>query len=167
MTNIKNCLLCKNYKTHPCECVHCEDYDNFRISEDGKALREKIYGDGYQDGHRDGYDKGYDDAQANNRPQGEIITEIPKDFVYDTETSEFYCYRNKYTGEEIHIVKSPKTYILERPQSEFTDLEREVTADAINYLLGAELLEENGYTEEVVNALKSVLQKIGAEEDHL
>ena len=74
MTKIKNCLLCKNYKTHPCECVHCEDYDNFRISEDGKALREKIYGDGYQDGHRDGYDKGYDDAQANtNRPQGEWI----------------------------------------------------------------------------------------------
>lgn len=168
MTNIKSCLLCENYKTHHSECVHCEDWDNFRISEDGKALREKIYGDGYQDGHRDGYDKGYDDAQANNNgPQGEIIKEIPKDFVYDTETSEFYCYRNKYTGEEIHIVKAPKTYILERPQGDFTDLEREVIADSINYLLGAELLEENGYTEEVVNALKSVLQKIGAEEDHL
>ena len=55
----------------------------------------------------------------------------------------------------------------ERPQDEFTDLEREVTADAINYLLGAELLEENGYTEEVINALKSALQKLGAEEDHL
>ena len=53
------------------------------------------------------------------------------------------------------------------PQGEFTDLEKELTADAINYLLGAELLEENGYTEEVINALKSVLQKIGAEEDHL
>ena len=72
MTNIKSCLLCKNYNTHPCECEHCEDWDNFRISESGKALREKIYGDGYQDGHKDGYDKGYDDAQANNnRPQGE------------------------------------------------------------------------------------------------
>lgn len=54
-----------------------------------------------------------------------------------------------------------------RPQGEFTDLEREVTADAINYLLGAELLEENGYTEAVTNALKSALQKIGAEENHL
>lgn len=74
MTNIKSCLLCKNYNTHPCECEHCEDWDNFRISESGKALREKIYGDGYQDGHRDGYDKGYDDAQANNnRPQSEWI----------------------------------------------------------------------------------------------
>jgi flagellar biosynthesis/type III secretory pathway protein FliH len=52
-------------------------------------------------------------------------------------------------------------------QGEFTDLEREVTADAINYLLGAELREENGYTEEVINALKSVLQKIGAEDNHL
>lgn len=67
---IKSCLLCENYKTHHSECEHCEDWDNFRISEDGKALREKIYGDGYQDGHRDGYDKGYDDAQ---RPQGEWV----------------------------------------------------------------------------------------------
>lgn len=48
-----------------------------------------------------------------------------------------------------------------------SDLERKVIVDSINYLLGAELLEENGYTEEVVNALKSVLQKIGAEENHL
>jgi hypothetical protein len=55
----------------------------------------------------------------------------------------------------------------ERSQGEFTDLERKVTADAINYLLGAELLEENGYTEAVTNALKSALQKIGAEENHL
>ena len=63
MTNIKSCLLCENCNTHPCKCEHCEDWDNFRISEDGKALREKIYGDGYQDGHRDGYDKGYDDGE--------------------------------------------------------------------------------------------------------
>ena len=75
MTKIKSCLLCENCNTHPCKCEHCEDWDNFRISEDGKALREKIYGDGYQDGHRDGYDKGYDDAQANNnRPQGKWKT---------------------------------------------------------------------------------------------
>ena len=55
----------------------------------------------------------------------------------------------------------------EKSHIEFTDLEQNVIADAINYLLGAELLEENGYTEEVINALKSVLQKLGAEEDHL
>ena len=55
----------------------------------------------------------------------------------------------------------------ERPQGEFTDLEQKVIADAINYLLGAELLEENGYTEEVIDALKSALQKLDAEEDHL
>lgn len=74
MTKIKSCLLCENCNTHPCKCEHCEDWDNFRISEDGKALREKIYGDGYQDGHKDGYDKGYDDAQANyERPQSEWI----------------------------------------------------------------------------------------------
>jgi hypothetical protein len=53
------------------------------------------------------------------------------------------------------------------PLMNFTDLERKVIADSINYLLGAELLEENGYTEEVVNSLKSVLQKIGSEENHL
>ena len=64
------------------------------------------------------------------------------------------------------LSKAPKSKV-EQPQGGFTDLEKEVTADAINYLLGAELLEENGYTEEVINALKSVLQKIGAEEDHL
>lgn len=64
------------------------------------------------------------------------------------------------------LSKAPKSKV-EQPQGKFTDLEKEVTADAINYLLGAELLEENGYTEEVINALKSVLQKIGAEEDHL
>ena len=55
----------------------------------------------------------------------------------------------------------------DRPKGEFTDLERKVIADSINYLLGAELLKENGYTETVINALKSVLQKIGAEENHL
>lgn len=82
MTKIKNCLLCKNYNTHPCECEHCEDWDNFYISESGKALREKIYGDGYQDGHKDGYDKGYDDAQANyERPKGKWIY-LPTDGKY-------------------------------------------------------------------------------------
>ena len=64
------------------------------------------------------------------------------------------------------LSKAPKSKV-EQPQGEFTNLEKEVTADAINYLLGAELLEENGYTEEVINALKSALQKLGAEEDHL
>ena len=46
----------------------------------------------------------------------------------------------------------------------FTQLEKEEIADAINYLLGAELLEENGYTEEVINALKSALKKVGGAE---
>ena len=66
-----------------------------------------------------------------------------------------------------HLEGYTKAINEERPQGEFTDLERKVIADSINYLLGAELLKENGYTEEVVNALKSVLQKIGAEENHL
>lgn len=37
--------------------------------------------------------------------------EIPKDYSYDTETNEFYVYRNIYTGDEIHIAKQPPLYI--------------------------------------------------------
>ena len=47
----------------------------------------------------------------------------------------------------------------------FTQKEKEEIADAINYLLGAELLEENGYTEEVKNALRSALKKVGGSEE--
>lgn len=57
------------------------------------------------------------------KPQDDILHKIPKDFVYDTETSEFYCYRNKYTGKEIHIVKEPKSYILTRPIGEWIKCE--------------------------------------------
>ena len=46
----------------------------------------------------------------------------------------------------------------------FTQLEKEEIVDAITYLLDAELLEENGYTEEVINALKSALKKVGGAE---
>jgi len=45
----------------------------------------------------------------------EIVEElptIPKDYLYDTETNEFYVYRHKYTGDEIHIVKEPSTYFI-------------------------------------------------------
>lgn len=38
--------------------------------------------------------------------------EIPKDYIYDTETSAFLVFRNKYTGHEIHIEKDPEVYIL-------------------------------------------------------
>ena len=56
-------------------------------------------------------------------PTVETLQEIPKDFVYDTETEEFYVYRNKYTGKEIHIVKNPPAYILDkRPQGEWKHL---------------------------------------------
>jgi len=37
---------------------------------------------------------------------------IPKDYIYDTETEEFYVYRHKYTGHEIHIIKEPPIYIV-------------------------------------------------------
>lgn len=45
----------------------------------------------------------------------EIVEElptIPKDYLYDTETNEFYVYRHKYTGDEIHIVKEPLIYFI-------------------------------------------------------
>ena len=60
-----------------------------------------------------------DNAQAISLPNEQIISDIPKDYLYDTETEEFYVYRNKYTGKEIHIVKNPPAYILDkRPQGE-------------------------------------------------
>lgn len=37
---------------------------------------------------------------------------IPNDYYYDTETDEFYVYRHKYTGNEIHIVKDDSIYII-------------------------------------------------------
>lgn len=37
--------------------------------------------------------------------------EIPKDYSYDTETDDFWVYRHKYTGDEIHITKEPPLYV--------------------------------------------------------
>lgn len=72
------------------------------------------------------------------RPKYDVLNKIPKDFVYDTETSEFYCYRNKYTGEEIHIIKSPKTYMLadeigQRPKGKWIEEGQETGALGIKY----------------------------------
>lgn len=41
----------------------------------------------------------------------ERVTKIPDDYKYDCETSEFYVYRNIYTGDEIHIAKEPFLYL--------------------------------------------------------
>lgn len=46
------------------------------------------------------------------------LYEIPKDYVYDTETKDFLAYRHKYTGEEIHIKKPTPTYTLQQESSE-------------------------------------------------
>lgn len=48
----------------------------------------------------------------------ERISTIPKDYLYDTETKDVYVYRHKYTGDEIHIAKNPKTYILQEGEGE-------------------------------------------------
>lgn len=42
--------------------------------------------------------------------QAIIDEKIPENFMYDTETNDFFVYRNKYTGDEIHIEKKPKVY---------------------------------------------------------
>lgn len=38
---MKHCLLCKNNNKY-CVCEHCEDYSDFRISEEGESLVESI-----------------------------------------------------------------------------------------------------------------------------
>lgn len=43
----------------------------------------------------------------------EVITRIPKDYLYDTETEDVLVYRHKYTGKEIHIEKPVKRYRIE------------------------------------------------------
>lgn len=45
-------------------------------------------------------------------PCSEGLPEIPKDYVYDTETEDFVVYRNKYLGDEIHVKKPVPTYTL-------------------------------------------------------
>lgn len=76
---------------------------------------------------------------------------IPKDYVYDTETEEFTVYRHKYTGDEIHVIKDPATYIVgsatdkERFSSLFKScqIEHEVTDDGIE--IDDTALEGDGY----------------------
>lgn len=76
---------------------------------------------------------------------------IPKDYVYDTETEELTVYRHKYTGDEIHVIKDPATYIVgpatdkERFSSLFKScrIEHEVTDDGIE--IDDTALEGDGY----------------------
>lgn len=46
------------------------------------------------------------------------ICKIPKDYIYDTETKDFFVYRHKYTGKEIHIEKPIPIYKLELLEQE-------------------------------------------------
>ena len=48
----------------------------------------------------------------------EVITEIPKDYLYDTETEDFLVYRHKYTGDEIHIERPVPLYRLKQEPCE-------------------------------------------------
>ena len=38
---MKSCLLCANSCKH-CVCEHCDNFDNFKISKEGKLLLEEI-----------------------------------------------------------------------------------------------------------------------------
>jgi hypothetical protein len=38
---------------------------------------------------------------------------VPPDYLLDTETEEFWVYRHKYTGKEIHLVKNPEAFLVE------------------------------------------------------
>ena len=46
------------------------------------------------------------------RAEVEELKELPDNYKFDTETSEFLVYRNKYNGHEIHIVKPTPVYTL-------------------------------------------------------
>ena len=38
---MKSCLLCANSGKH-CVCEHCDNFDNYKISKEGKLLLEEI-----------------------------------------------------------------------------------------------------------------------------
>ena len=52
------------------------------------------------------------------------ITDIPKDYNYDTETNDFYVYRHKYTGHEIHVAKPIPIYKIDKVISTISRIEQ-------------------------------------------
>ena len=50
-------------------------------------------------------------------------TVVPKDYLYDTETAEFYVYRHKYTGHEIHVEKPTPIYKIDKVLSVISHIE--------------------------------------------
>ena len=42
------------------------------------------------------------------------ISEIPKDYDYDCDTRDFLVYRNRYTGDEMHIKRPTSLYVLDQ-----------------------------------------------------
>lgn len=96
-------------------------------------------------------------------PTGDLISREALIKWIDDSVSQ---YGNTYSTDMLNMWGLFKNYLINyAPTVEpFTQLEKEEIADAITYLLDAELLEENGYTEEVIKALKSALKKIGGAE---
>ena len=114
------------------------------------------------------------EALRSERSQGDLISR--SDLKIEVEKQIAYCEdRSKHQSDLDEVLRYSNTayglrlahnYIDNAPGVEsFTQKEKEEIAGAINYLLGAELLEENGYTEEVKNALRSALKKVGGQEE--
>ena len=158
----------RNYKSDEDEAQNAlldnvlEDIDNAQTVEAfTKEDMAGAYNEGYACGGRESkrpneqiaWEQGYEAGLAQgkqDRPKGDILQKIPKYFVYDTETSEFYCYRNKYTGKEIHIVKNPPTYVLDkRPQGDL--ISREALKD-ITYINKGNFNTVEGIREWIDNA---------------
>lgn len=95
------------------------------------------------------------------RPKGDCIS---REALKEQINATYFDFGDYYDNTE-EIRKRVCEAIDNAPTVEpFTQLEKEEIADAITYLLDAELLEENGYTEEVIKALKSALKKVGGAE---
>lgn len=114
------------------------------------------------------------EALRAERSQGDLISR--SDLKIEVEKQIAYCEdRSKHQSDLDEVLRYSNTAyglrlahicIDNAPGVEsFTQKEKEEIADAINYLLGAELLEENGYTEEVKSALRSALKKVGGQEE--
>lgn len=46
------------------------------------------------------------------RAEVDDLEKIPENYKYDTETEEFFVYRHKYNGHEIHVVKPTPIYTI-------------------------------------------------------
>ena len=99
------------------------------------------------------------------------LKEIPKDYSYDTETDKFEVYRNRYTGNEIHILKEPQLYRYDKPMipvkeiknliEEYTDSQRRADYfSKVGEEEGRDFAEgQSAVYEEVIEDLKELIKE--------